>query len=123
MNSQAQVAVTGHLRRGRIIGGEKGPGVEVEGETVVSVIEGGEQIPLVPSNTRHALEERVDIDADRTDFLPEHRAGMEATPAGAQRTREVAENVGKESNRGTEAANHDDRCYRSRRLTLKRSTF
>jgi len=117
VDSETQVAIAGHLRCWRIVGGEKGPGVEVEGEAVVSVIEGGEQIPLVPSDTRHALEEGVDIDADRGDFLPEHRAAMKAPPARTQRAREVAKNVEEKTDRGDEALDHEGQSYRSRPLT------
>jgi hypothetical protein len=53
------------------------------------------------------LEERVDVDADRADFLSEHYSGMKTPPAGAQRAREVAKNVEEETDRDSEAPKHN----------------
>ena len=90
MDAKPHGAVSGHLRRRRVVRGEKGPGIEVVGDSVVSTIEGGEEVPLVPSDTCHAFEKWVDIDPDSDLLAVVHDAGMEASPSGSQSANRVA---------------------------------
>jgi hypothetical protein len=109
-------AVPRHLRRRWIIRGEEGAGVEVIGDSVVSTVKGGEEVPLVPSDTGHAFEKRVDIDPN-SDLLPVvHNAGMEASPTGAQCANHVARDIDEETECGREAVEHGGQSYLSSEL-------
>ena len=107
MDTKPHGAVSRHLRRRWIVRSEEGAGIEVVGDSVVASVEGGEEVPLVPSDTGHSFEKRVDIDPNG-DLLPVvHDAGVEASPTGAQGANHVAGDIDEETGCGREAVEHD----------------
>ena len=96
-------------------------GVKVVGDSIVTTVKGGEEVPLVPSNAGHAFEKRIDIDPD-SDLLPVvHDAGMETSPTGAKGAKRVAGNIDEETECGREAVEHGGQFYRSRRVEAGRA--
>jgi hypothetical protein len=112
VDAQSHGAVSGHLRRWSVVRGEEGAGIEVVGDSVVSPVEGCEQIPLVPSDAGHALEKRVDIDPDCGCGVIVDDSGMEAAPTGAQSAYRIAGDIAKEPECSREAPEHGGRFYR-----------
>jgi len=106
-------AVSRHLRRRWIVRGEKGAGVKVVGDSVVTTVKGGEKVPLVPSDTCHAFEKRIDIDPDSGLLTVVDDAGMEASPTGAQGASQVAGDIDEETGCGRKAVEHGGQSYRS----------
>ena len=67
--------------------------IEVELETVISPIESGEKVPLVPSDPGHLLEEWENIDPYGGTLLAASDPTLESPPSSGQRSRKVAEEV------------------------------
>ena len=84
------------------------------GARKVAAIQRREQIPLVPSDPGHVLEERIDVDAYRSNLLAEDSAPVKAAPASAKGAREVPADVDEETCGGGETAEHWGEFYSTR---------
>ena len=113
MDAKPHGAVPRHLRWRWIVRGEKGACIEVVDDSVVATVKGGEEVPLVPSDTGHAFEKWIGIDSD-SDLLPAvDHTGLEASPAGAQGPNRVAGDINQEAKCGRKAVEHGGRSYRN----------
>ena len=104
-------AVPRHLRSRWIVRGEKGAGVKVVGDSVVTTVKSGEKVPLVPADTGHAFEKRIDIDPDSDLLSVVYDAGMEASPTGAQGANRIAGDIDEEPECSCEAVEHGGQVY------------
>ena len=57
-------------RRGLLTGCEEGVGVEVVAQTIITTVEGRQQIPLVPAHPGHSFGKGKDVDPDKDSSAP-----------------------------------------------------
>ena len=93
-------------RRRRLFRGEKSSGVKVVNEAVVTIVEFFKEVPLVPPDPGHTLEERVDVDSNRRHLLAADDAAMKAPPARTESAGKVPEDGDEETRGGGETAEH-----------------
>ena len=108
VHPEPHVAGARHRRRRRLVRREKGLGIEVVAEPVVTAIERREQVPLVPPDPGHVLEEGVGVDGNGRHLLGQNHPALESPPAGAQRSREVAGDRREEAQGRHDASEHGE---------------
>jgi hypothetical protein len=106
VDSEPHPPVARHDRSRRLVRRAESVGIKVEEQPVVAPIHGGEEIPLVPADARHALEEREHVHRHRG-FAPAlgHTA-HEPVPATGQRPRQIAGDVSDEPSGGGQGSGH-----------------
>ncbi len=106
MKAEAGAERGGERRRRRLVGGGEGVGVEVQLDARVDLGQAGQDVPLVPADAGHLLEEREDVDPDGEHVLAPHLAPPPAAQACRNRPREVAREVGEEGDGDGDAPAH-----------------
>jgi len=112
MGTKSHLSIAGH--RWRLLPRcEKGVCVEIEPEPVIAPIKGGEEVPLVPTDTGHRLGEGEDVDTH------DHLVGAVDDPvigptyACPQGSREIAPHVAEEARRRSNGTGHGGASYTS----------
>ena len=116
VDAKSHGTVSRHLRRWRVVRGEKGACIKVICDSVVATVKCGEEVPFVPSDASHPFKKWIGVDSD-SDLLPAvNDTGLEASPAGAKGANRVAGDIEEETACSCEAVEHGAQSYRSSRL-------
>ena len=99
MNAKIHVTETRHRRGGGVARGQERVGIEVKAQAVVSPVHRREQIPLIPADAGHALEEGEDVDADNPEFFATDQTPPYTAQACTKSAHQITQNVKKEDRR------------------------